>query len=198
MVACVDEGPFIDSSSRRLGRGADTDMTDIPMESLPDDGFRPLLEFDLDTTVLDEQWIYCDFMSSFVANMVSHNRADSFMFSNLLSATLNELFEAVYRTKKEAGQFSFRMLRKGAVDRITMIVPCGRDEQQFYMKTVEEIRAPDASDKYLELLFSDEELDRRVGLFELAISYKAEISAVAVKDKAVSLTVDLVIEQETD
>lgn len=173
-------------------------MTDIETGNLPDDGFRPLLEFDLDTTVLDDQWVYCDFMSSFVANMVSHNRTDPFMFSNLLSATLNELFETVYRTKKEAGQFHFRMLKMESVDRITMVVPCSRDEQQFYLNTVEEIRAPDASDKYLELLFADDGLDRRVGLFELAISYNAQMSAVAVEDKAVSLTVDLVIEQETD
>ena len=198
VVTCVDDGCPFDPSLRRQDRGADTDMTDFQMDSLPDDGFRPLLEFDLDTTVLNDQWVYCDFMSSFVANMVSHNRADPFMFSNLLSATLNELFETVYRTRKEAGQFRFRMLRKGSVDRITMVVPCGRDEQQFYLKTVEEIRDPGASDKYLELLFSDDELDRRVGLFELAISYKAQMSAVALEDKAVCLTVDLVIEQGTD
>lgn len=168
------------------------------MDGLPDGGFRPLLEFDMDAATLDDQWVNCDFMSSFVANMVSHNRADPFMSSNLLSATLNELFETVYRTKKEAGQFHFRMLHKDSVDRITMVVPCGRDEQQFYVNTVAEISAAGAEEKYLELLFSEGELDRRVGLFELAISYKAQMSAVTIDDHAVRLTVDLVIEEETD
>ena len=198
MMTGFDDGFPLDLSSCRPDRAAGDDMTDTQMGGLPDDGFKPLIEFDLDTAVLDDQWVYCDFMSSFVASMVSHNRGDPFMFSNLLSATLNELFETVYRTEKEAGQFRFRMLQKGSVDRITMTVPCGRDEQQFYLKTVEEIRAPGASDKYLELLFSDDKLDRRVGLFELAISYKAQMSAVAVEDKAVCLTIDLVIERETD
>ena len=174
-------------------------MTDLqPMDDVPGDGFWPLLEFDLDTEVLDKQWVNCDFMSSFVAKMVSHNRADPFMFSNLLSAALNELFETVYRSKKEAGRFSVRMLRKGRVERIAMIVPCSGDEQQFFVNTVEEIRAPDALYKYLEFLFSGDGLDRRLGLFELAISYKAQISAVAVTDKAIRLTVDLIIDQEID
>lgn len=163
-----------------------------------EDGFRLLLEFDLDAKALDDQWVYCDLMSSFVADMVGHNRADPFMFSNLLSATLNELFETVYRTRKAAGQFRFCMFRKGAVDRVTMTVPCGLDEQQFYLKTIEEIRAPGASDKYLDLLLADGELDRRVGLFELATSYEAQLSAVVVEEKAVCLTIDLAIEQETD
>ena len=173
-------------------------MTDTQRNGFHDHGFEPLLEFDLDTKVLEGQWIYCDFMSSFVASMVSHTRTDSFKFSNVLSATLNELFETVYRTRKEAGPFRFQILRKGPVDRITMVVPCGEDEQQFYLKTIEEINAPDAQETHLDLLFSDKELDRRVGLFEVANSYKAKISADKVEDSAVRLTVDFHLEQEAD
>jgi hypothetical protein len=173
-------------------------MTDTQNHSAPADGYKLLLEFDLDTKVLDDQWDYCDYMSSFVANMVSHNRADPFMFSNLLSATLNELFETVYRTRKEAGQFRFQILRNGPIDRITMLVPCSADEQQFYIKTMDDICAGDASETYLDLLFSDKGVDRRVGLFELAISYNAELSADAVEDHAIRLTVDLALEPETD
>ncbi|MCY3702335.1 MAG: hypothetical protein OXG16_06605 [Rhodospirillales bacterium] len=173
-------------------------MTDTQNNSLPEDGYDLLLEFDLDTKVLDDQWDYCDYMSSYVARMVSHDRADPFMFSNLLSATLNELFETVYRTRKEAGQFRFQLLRKGPIDRITMLVPCAADEQEFYIKTAEELCTADASEKYLDLLFSDEGFDRRVGLFELAISYKAAVSADAVEDRALRLTVDLALEPEPD
>ena len=173
-------------------------MTDTQINSLPEDGYDLLLEFELDTKVLDDQWDYCDYMSSYVARMVCHNRADPFMFSNLLSATLNELFETVYRTRKEAGQFRFQLLQKGSMDRITMLVPCTVDEQQFYIKTAKELCTADASEKYLDLLFSDEGFDRRVGLFELAISYKAAVSADAVEDRAIRLTVDLALEPGAD
>ena len=79
-----------------------------------------------------------------------------------------------------------------------MLVPCAVDEQQFYIKTAEELRTADASEKYMDLLFSDEGFDRRVGLYELAISYKAAVSADAVEDRAIRLTVDLALEPETD
>ncbi len=172
-------------------------MTATPARTPSDEGFRPLLEFNLPADTFDSQWVYCDYLSSYVASIVSHNRADPFMFSNLLSATLNELLEAVYRTRKEAGQFHCRILRSGSIDRISLRVPCGHDEQKFYEAVVRELSASDAEKRYLNMLFSNGTLDRSVGLFELAVSYGARFSTETPEGKFLQLTVDLVLEQET-
>ncbi len=172
-------------------------VADPPGSADCDPGFRPLMEISLHAEVLDSRWVYCDYLSSFVAEIVGHNRADPFRSSNLLSATINEILEVVHRTRKEPERLLFRILRNGPVDRITTVVPCGRVEQQFYERTVGELCAPDAGDQYLNMLFSEEDLDRRLGLFELAVLYKARFSAETVEGTSVRLTVDLSLEQET-
>lgn len=168
-------------------------MTENPSAS--DVGFEALLEFDIDAHHIDQHWDYCKHIANFVARMVSHNRSDPFLYSNLLSTSLNELFETVYRTRKEPGQLHFRILRKGDIDRIKLSLPCAGEEREFLLDTVDETRAPNATEKYLEFLFSDGELDRRIGLFELAINYKARIEVSLPRKKTVLLTVDMALSE---
>ena len=160
-----------------------------------ENGFRTLLEFSLDAKALDGRWDYCDFMSNFVARMVSHTRADPFLYGNLLSATLNELFETIYRMRREIGLFKFRILRKGSTDRIAMTVPCEREEREFLESTAQEVQAAGNSTEFLSLLHAKDEFDRRVGLFELAVNYGARISVEALEENLVRLTVDLNLEE---
>lgn len=167
-------------------------MTEIQLDA---SDFQPLLEFDMDARAIDEHWTYCDYLATFVARMVSHNRADPFLYSNLLSASLNELFETVYRTRKEAGQLRFCFLRGEQGDRVQLSLPCAKEEQDFLHSTLAEIHAPGASETYLEFLFSDGSLDRRIGLFELVQTYKAKIEMSVPGAQLVVLTVDLTLDE---
>ena len=159
--------------------------------------FVPLLDIELEARLFASNWLHCDRLSSYVARMVGHNRSDPFVFSNLLSSALNELLETVFRTHDAAGKIRFRVMRLGPVERIEILVPCGDDERQFYMKSVEDVRRPDASETYLNALFSEGPLDRRIGLLELAVDYEARF-AVERENGAVRLTVDLALEERTD
>lgn len=168
------------------------------MASADDSSFDALLEFDMDAGAIDEHWIYCDHIANFVARMVSHDRSDPFLYSNLLSASVNELLETAFRTRKEAGKLRFCFLRKDDIDRVELSIPCPREEQDFYRNTVQEIRAPDASEKYLGLLFSNDGVDRRIGLFELAFNFDAKIDvSVPTGEKLVLLTVELAFDKAT-
>ena len=169
-------------------------MTDKKPATIDESNFQLLLEFDMDARSIDKHWTYCDHIANFVARMVSHNRADPFLYSNLLSASLNELFETVYRTRKEAGPLHFSFLRSDDGDRIELSLPCAEEEQEFLRTALEEIRAPKAADTYLEFLFSEDKLDRRIGLFELAQTYKASIAMSVPESKLVLLTIDLTLD----
>ncbi len=170
-------------------------MTERQLETADETEFRPLLEFDMDAGHIDEHWTYCDHIANFVARMVSHNRSDPFKYSNLLSTSLNELFETVYRTQKEPGQLHFCILRKGDTDRIELKLPCAGGELEFLLDAVDEIYAPDASENYLGLLFSEDKLDRRIGLFELAINYEARINASTPRKNTLLLTMDIMLNE---
>ena len=157
--------------------------------------FEPLLEFDLDTSHIDSHWEYCTHISNFVARMISQNRSDPFMYSNLLSTSMNELLETVYRTRKEPGQLHVCILRNGDTDRIQINIPCPREEQEFLSGLAEEVRAPDASDIYLGFLFAEGELDRRIGIYELVINYCAQIGVSSTDSESVQLTVDVILNE---
>ena len=164
-------------------------------DKIDESSFQTLLEFDMDALAIDEHWTYCDHIANFVARMVSHNRTDPFLYSNLLSASLNELFETVYRTRKEAGQLRFRFLRNEHGDRIQLSLPCSKEEQEFLHDTLDEIHSPDAAETYLQFLFSEGNLDRRIGLFELSQTYQAKIEMKVPQTKAVLLTIDLALDE---
>ena len=162
---------------------------------MADSGFQPLLEFDMDALAIDRHWPYCDHLATFVARMVSHNRADPFLYSNQLSASLNELFETVYRTRKEAGQLRFCFLRSEHSDRVELSLPCGKEEQNFLRNTLDEVRAPDAAEAYLGFLFAEGDLDRRIGFYELTQTYKAKIEVHVPETEMVVLTIDLSLDE---
>jgi len=158
--------------------------------------FEPLLEFSIDAGAFDKRWEHCDILSTFVARVVSHNRLDPFKYSNLLSAALNELLETVFRTHKTVGRFNFTILRSGAADRVVLTVPCDAEEQRFYADTANAAKAPDAENKYIDYLFAEDSFDRCVGLYELAVNYRARFGVSVVEDRLVRLTVDIALEEE--
>ncbi len=172
-------------------------MTETRVGARDGSGFQPLLQFDVDARVFGSNWLYCDRISSYIAQMVSHNRPDSFVFSNLFSSALNELLETVFHARKAAGELRCRIMRDGPIDRIEIVSSCSEADRRFYMDAVEDARAPDASEAYLNALFSEGPLDRRIGLLELAVDYEAELSVEPVENDAIRLIVDLVLDGQT-
>jgi hypothetical protein len=178
--------------SRQLGIAMTLTMT----QGSGGDEFAPLIEVDMEANVFGESWSHCDQLSSYVARMVSHNRSDSLLYSNLFSSALNELLETAFRAHAAPGKFRCRVWRKGKIDRVELIIPCEPGQIGFYLDTVTLAHRDDAVDRYRGMLFSEGRFDHRTGLMELAIDYAAVISASRVGDDAICLTADLALEIE--
>lgn len=160
--------------------------------------FRPLLQIDMDIGVFGAQWTHCDRISTYVARMVSHNRADSLLYANLFSSALNELLETAFRVHNGEGRFACCIKRSGPVDRIELTVPCDPNQAGFYGKAVEIARGPGASERYREALFSTGPLDPDIGLLELAADYNAKMSVERAGNGTIRLVADLALENAED
>jgi len=171
-------------------------MNLIASRHASDDGFAPLIEVDMEADVFGADWTHCDHLSSYVARMVSHNRSDSLLYSNLFSSALNELLETVFRAHAAQGKFRCRIWRSGATDRVELVIPCRADQRDFYLDTVALSHNADAAERYRNMLFSDESFDTRTGLLELAVDYEAAITVEPAGEDAIRLTTDLVLEAE--
>lgn len=155
--------------------------------------YEVLLAISMDISVFASDWAYCDRLSTYVARMVSHNRADSLLYSNLLSSALNELLETVYRNHGAAGEFSCTVLRAADRDRIELKIPGESSEMAFYRQAIDRLSSPDVADDYRAALFSDGEIDPSIGLMELAVDYNAKL-LIEAADAAVHLTAELILE----
>ena len=171
-------------------------MNLIASHRAADTGFAPLIEVDMQADVFGADWTHCDHLSSYVARMVSHNRADSLLYSNLLSSALNELLETVFRAHATEGTFRCRIWRSGATDRVELVIPCKADQRNFYLDTVALARDADVAERYRGMLFADSQFDTRTGLLELAVDYEAAITVEPEGEDAIRLTTDLVLEAE--
>jgi hypothetical protein len=138
--------------------------------------FRPMLEIEMDIDVFASNWTHCDRISTYLSRMVSHNRTDSLLYSNLFSSALNELLETVFRTHQAGGRFRCHVLRAGAIDRIELTIPTDSEQEAFYTDAVRVLRGANVSDRYRQALFSAGPVDPRIGLYELAVDYGASFS----------------------
>ncbi|BCH27624.1 hypothetical protein MesoLjLc_75080 [Mesorhizobium sp. L-8-10] len=157
-------------------------------------GFELLLELDMDIGVFCADWSYCDRISSYVAQMISHNRIDSLLYSNLFSSALNELLETAYRAHGPNGRFACRVSRCGELDRIELTIPCEGSATRFYLDASKRLARPDVAEQYRSALFSPGPLEPDIGLFELAVDYDAVFRIDAEQDNAIRLVADLSLE----
>jgi hypothetical protein len=97
-------------------------------------GANQLLELSMGIEDFSSEWLHCDRISSYVARMVSHNRADSLLYANLLSSALNELLETVFAHHGPKGRLSCRVKRAGASDIIELSLPCDDKAMKFYTR----------------------------------------------------------------
>jgi hypothetical protein len=157
--------------------------------------FQPLVEIDMKIGVFGSQWTHCDRISTYVARMVSHNRTDSLLYSNLFSSVLNELLETVFRIHGGEGDFACSVRRNGPVDRIEITLPCDISQAGFYRDAMDAIHGSEAADRYRLALFSTGPLNPDIGLLELAVDYDAQMSVEQVGEGVIRLTADVALEE---
>lgn len=160
--------------------------------------FELLMQVQLDMGDFAADWGHCDRLATYVARMVSHNRADSLQYANLFSTAFNELLETAFRNHAKGGQIVCAVLRSGAVDRIELSIPCDAPLRTFYTDAVESLAKADFVESYVSALLNDGPLDPRIGLLELAVDYNAQLSLQPQSAGELAATVCLVAELTLD
>ncbi|MGI6853530.1 ubiquinone biosynthesis methyltransferase UbiE [Mesorhizobium sp. 1B3] len=148
----------------------------------------------MDIGAFASDWAYCDRLSSYIAKMVSHNRTDSLLYSNLLSSALNELLETAHRAHGASGKFVCSILRHGNKDRVELVIPNDLAGSDFYRTAVSRLSQENLAETYRTALFQEGSIDPTIGLMELAVDYNARLTIEPMDDGAVRLTADLTLE----
>ncbi len=157
---------------------------------------QPLVEISMGIEAFASEWLQCDRISSYLARMVSHNRADSLLYANLLSSALNELLETAFAHHGPEGEFSCRVCRAGDADVIELDLPCDDSSQAFYKEAAIRLQHPDIADLYQNALFSDGAPDPHLGLLEVAVDYRARISITLGTGSRLTIAAEIALEGE--
>jgi len=153
-----------------------------------------LIRIEIDSGTFGSDWIHCGLMSSHLASLVSHKRADPLYYANLLSSALNELLELAFRVHAGPGTVGCTVLHDGPRDRIVVDIPCDADGRSFYAEAVAATRDEDIARRYLNCLLDEEDFDPRTGLFELAVDYRATLALEDGPPGGVRLVADLLLD----
>ena len=78
--------------------------------------FDSMIEIGMEINTFISEWLHCDYLSTYLARMISHNRSDSVLHSNLFSSALNELLEVVFRTRLPGGDLACKVSRQGNIE----------------------------------------------------------------------------------
>ena len=157
--------------------------------------FTLLLQFDMGMDGFASDWAYCDRLSSYMAKMVSHNRADSILYSNLLSSALNELLETAFRQHHAGGDLLCSISRSGARDRVELTIPSDGDTSDFYQDAIARLSHAGVAEEYRNALFADGPLTNDIGLMELAVDYGAQLSVEQLGDHSLRLVAEFALEE---
>ena len=157
-------------------------------------GDTPLVEISMGIEAFASEWLHCDRISSYLARMVSHNRADPLLYSNLLSSALNELLETAFAHHGPEGEFSCRVSRAGGADVIELDLPCDEETLSFYSEAAQRLQHPDLAEIYHTALFSSGNADPHLGLLEVAVDYRALISIVPEKGNRLKLAAEMALD----
>ncbi len=137
---------------------------------------HPLIEVTMGMKDFSSEWMHCDRISTYVARQVSQSRADSLLYANLFSSALNELLETVFANHGSEGDLTCRVSRTDSSDIVELSLPCDEPTLKFYTGAVDLLDQHDVEDLYHAALFASEKQDPRLGIFEVAVDYKAKIS----------------------
>ncbi|MBP0583017.1 ubiquinone biosynthesis methyltransferase UbiE [Labrys sp. LIt4] len=156
-----------------------------------DHDFHIMVQIDMEMEAFNSNWTHCDYISTFLARMISHNRPDSVLFTNLFSSALNELLEITFRSNHVGGTFVCKISRQGDTERVELTFTCSQDERDFFKQAVARLRSSRAEADYMDSLADAAEVGRDMLLVELAVSYSAAVTLTTVGDDTITLTVDL-------
>ncbi|AZO07495.1 MULTISPECIES: ubiquinone biosynthesis methyltransferase UbiE [unclassified Mesorhizobium] len=169
-------------------------MGSVRNEPAGEPTFKPMIQIDMEIKTFVSAWKHCDYVSTYMARMISQNRSDSVRHSNLFSSAFNELLEVAFRTRHTDGELACRVSRHGATDRIELTIPCVPEERQFYQEAVSHAAGFEAGERYLNSVSGDLAPSREVVLLELAVDYNATLSVEEAESDAIKLVVDLPLE----
>src|ERR1700712_2552734 len=127
----------------------------------------PLVELTLEADAFAGDWRHCDLVANYLAQLVAHDRPDSFLYANLLSTVLNELLESAFARQRRQGAVQCTLLREGKCDRVGLVVPVEAGARSFYAETVAAAQAADVSGVYTRTLLGKEAPADLLGLLEL-------------------------------
>lgn len=156
--------------------------------------FEPMIQIDMEMKAFVSAWKHCDYISTYMARMISQTRSDSVRHSNLFSSAFNELLEVAFRTRHADGELACKVSRHGATDRIELTFTCVPEERQFYGEAVAQAAGSGARERYLNSVSGDIAPSREVVLLELAVDYGATLRVEEVDGDAIKLVVDLPLE----
>lgn len=157
-------------------------------------GTKPLLEISMAIEAFTSEWQHCDRISSYVARMISHNRADSLLYANLLSSALNELLETVFGHHGAQGDFTCRVSRNGDRDLIELTLPADQSTETFYTEAARRLGEGDVGALYHSALFSPGSPDPHLGLLEIAADYRARIDITSQPGGRLTLSAEMLLE----
>ncbi len=120
-------------------------------------------------------WAHCDQLSNYLARVVGFDRADTFIFSNLLSTVLNEILEAIFLNHANDGSIVLSLYQSGEDTVIISDIPVDEEANAFYVTTASDIEKGDASEMYRREMIKEKEVSRAIGFYELAADYGARI-----------------------
>ncbi|MFI0848045.1 ubiquinone biosynthesis methyltransferase UbiE [Mesorhizobium sp. IMUNJ 23232] len=158
---------------------------------IADHDFRAMIQIDMQIASFHSNWTHCDYIATYLARTISHNRPDSVLFSNLFSSALNELLEVTFRTRRLGGAFACKVSRLGETDRVELTFACGDEERRFFETAVSRTQESDGRGRYLSSLSGDIAPSRDMMLLELAVNYHAAIRLDEVDGDTITLVVDL-------
>jgi hypothetical protein len=160
-------------------------------DSTTDHDFRIMVQIDMEMGAFNSNWTHCDYIATFLARTISHNRPDSVLFANLFSSALNELLEITFRSDHVGGTFVCKISRRGEIERVELTFTCSEDEQDFFKQAVARVHSSGAQTDYMSSLSDAPDLSRNMLLVELAVSYNAAVSLKTLSDDTITLAVDL-------
>lgn len=163
-------------------------------EDAVDGAFAPMIQIDMEIADFLSAWSHCDYLSTYVARMVSHNRSDSVLYSTLFSSALNELLEVSFRTHHPNGSLVCRVSRRGATERVELTFPCTREDRELYEEAARYSRSDEAEDRYLASLSQGTVPSSDVVLRELAINHDAVLRIKAGDGDMITLIADFPFE----
>jgi hypothetical protein len=158
---------------------------------IADRDFRAMIQIDMQVASFHSNWTHCDYIATYLARTISHNRPDSVLFSNLFSSALNELLEIIFRTRHIGGTFVCKISRQNDTDRVALTFTCREEERRFFEQAVVRVRGDDGEADYMTSLYGDPGPSRDVLLLELAVTYNAQIRIDTHDDGTLTLVVDL-------